>query len=183
MRDLVWWWRLVVTESICSWRLRKVLRASLCTWRFSWEDLLHCQMLKQGRTCCLWKHGLLNFFVLLKALCNMSCRCHGESWSNYDTVCHFSFTQIQKGSSGGSARLGWVKFIRSLRRCHHLSKQLVLHWWHFPAGSLFILFIGKRLVSYTQVSETSAGCLRSIYPSLGMRQLFGDVTMGQWRHN
>ena len=23
----------------------------------------------------------------------------------------------------------------------------------------------------------------SIYPSLGMRQLFGDVTMGQWRHN
>ena len=31
--------------------------------------------------------------------------------------------------------------------------------------------------------ETRAGCLRSIYPSLGMRQLFGDVTMGQWRHN
>ena len=31
-------------------------------------------------------------------------------------------------------------------------------------------------VSYTLVSETSAGCLRSIYPSLGMRQLFGDVT-------
>ena len=26
-------------------------------------------------------------------------------------------------------------------------------------------------------------CLRSIYPSLGMRQFFGDVTMGQWRHN
>ena len=25
--------------------------------------------------------------------------------------------------------------------------------------------------------------LRSIYLSLGMRQLFGDVTMGQWRHN
>ena len=23
----------------------------------------------------------------------------------------------------------------------------------------------------------------SIYSSLGMRQLFGDVTMGQWRHN
>ena len=22
-----------------------------------------------------------------------------------------------------------------------------------------------------------------VYPSLGMRQLFGDVTMGQWRHN
>ena len=38
-------------------------------------------------------------------------------------------------------------------------------------------------VSYTWVYETSAGCLRSIYPSLGMRQLFGDVTMGQWRHN
>ena len=34
-----------------------------------------------------------------------------------------------------------------------------------------------------KVLETSAGCLRSIYPSLGMRQLFGDVTMGQWRHN
>ena len=57
-----------------------------------------------------------------------------------------------------------------------------------------------RLVSYTRAWETSAGCLRSIclvhpgvpdnagclrsiYPSLGMRQLFGDVTMGQWRHN
>ena len=38
-------------------------------------------------------------------------------------------------------------------------------------------------VSYTQVFETGAGCLRSIYPSLGMRQLFGDVTVGQWRHN
>ena len=38
-------------------------------------------------------------------------------------------------------------------------------------------------VSYTRVNETSAGCLRSIYPSLGMGQLFGDVTMGQWRHN
>ena len=24
--------------------------------------------------------------------------------------------------------------------------------------------------------------LRLTYPSLGMRQLFGDVTMGQWRH-
>ena len=33
------------------------------------------------------------------------------------------------------------------------------------------------------VCETSAGCLRSIYPSLGRRQLFGDVTIGQWRHN
>ena len=38
-------------------------------------------------------------------------------------------------------------------------------------------------VSYTRACETSGGCLRSIYPSLGMRQLFGDVTMGQWRHN
>ena len=39
------------------------------------------------------------------------------------------------------------------------------------------------IVSYTRACETSAGCLRSIYPSLGMRQLFGDVTIGQWRHN
>ena len=38
-------------------------------------------------------------------------------------------------------------------------------------------------VLYTLVSETSAGCLRLIYPSLGMRQLFRDATMGQWRHN
>ena len=36
---------------------------------------------------------------------------------------------------------------------------------------------------FIRVYETSAGCLRSIYPRLGMRQLFGDVTMGQWRHN
>ena len=39
------------------------------------------------------------------------------------------------------------------------------------------------VVSYTQPCETSAGCLRSIYLSLGVRQLFGYVTMGQWRHN
>ena len=35
-----------------------------------------------------------------------------------------------------------------------------------------------RLVSYTRACETSAGYLRSIYPNLGMRQLFGDVTNG-----
>ena len=35
------------------------------------------------------------------------------------------------------------------------------------------------IVSYTRVYETSARCLRSIYPSLGMRQLFDDVTMGK----
>ena len=40
-----------------------------------------------------------------------------------------------------------------------------------------------QFVSYTRVYETSAGCLRSIYSSLGMRQLFDDVTIGQWRHN
>ena len=38
-------------------------------------------------------------------------------------------------------------------------------------------------VSYTPAYETSARCLRSIYPSLDMRQLFDDVTMGQWRNN
>ena len=32
------------------------------------------------------------------------------------------------------------------------------------------------LVSHTRACETSAGCLRSIYPSLGMRQFW-------WRHN
>ena len=37
----------------------------------------------------------------------------------------------------------------------------------------------NRLVSYIRVYETSAGCRRSIYPSLGMRQLFGDATMGR----
>ena len=50
--------------------------------------------------------------------------------------------------------------------------------WDHTNGS-----VQDRCVSYAQVSETSAGCLRSIYPSLGMRQLCGDVTMGQWRHN
>ena len=30
--------------------------------------------------------------------------------------------------------------------------------------------------------QTSAGGLRSIDPSLGMRQLFGDVTIGEWHH-
>ena len=38
-------------------------------------------------------------------------------------------------------------------------------------------------ISYTRVYETSTGCPISIYPSLGMRQLFGNVTMGRWRHN
>ena len=42
------------------------------------------------------------------------------------------------------------------------------------------LFMGGKdnFVSYTWACLTSAGCLRSIYPSLGMRQLFGDVTIG-----
>ena len=39
-------------------------------------------------------------------------------------------------------------------------------------------FVQVCRVSYVRVYETSAGGLRSIYPSLGMRQLFGDVTMG-----
>ena len=43
-------------------------------------------------------------------------------------------------------------------------------------GMLKIRRWQDRLVSYTRACETSAGCLRSIYPSLGMRQLFGDVT-------
>ena len=38
-------------------------------------------------------------------------------------------------------------------------------------------------VSYTRVYETNAGDMRLIYPSLGMRQLFDDVTISQWRHN
>ena len=50
-----------------------------------------------------------------------------------------------------------------------------IHWWLFS--------VHEYIVSYTQACETNPGCLRSIYPSLGMRQFFGDVTMGQWRHN
>ena len=38
-------------------------------------------------------------------------------------------------------------------------------------------------VSYMRVYEISAGGVRSIYPTLGIRLLFGDVTMNQWRHN
>ena len=38
-------------------------------------------------------------------------------------------------------------------------------------------------VSYTQQYETSAGCLRSVYPSLRMIQLFGDVTLSWASHN
>ena len=50
-------------------------------------------------------------------------------------------------------------------------------------GTNIFVTVWNNYVSYTRVSETSAGCLRSIYPSLGMRQLFGDATKGQWRHN
>ena len=75
--------------------------------------------------------------------------------------------------------------------------DIVLNWWN-GTGSRFSIEIlscqfrnsiietrrsQDRIVSYTRACETSAGCLRSIYPSLGMRQLFGDVTIGQWRHN
>ena len=59
--------------------------------------------------------------------------------------------------------------------------KTVFHMYEIPM--LKIRRSRDRLVSYTRVSETSAGCLRLIYPSLGMRQIFGDVTMGQWRHN
>ena len=43
--------------------------------------------------------------------------------------------------------------------------------------------VSHLVVPYNWVCETSVGCLRSIYPSLGMIQLFGDVTMGKWRQN
>ena len=40
-----------------------------------------------------------------------------------------------------------------------------------------ITWLGDHLVSYTRVYQTSTGCLRMIYPSLGIRQLFW------WCHN
>ena len=53
------------------------------------------------------------------------------------------------------------------------------HPYHLTNCALYWIWS----VSYTRACETSAECLRSIYPSLGMRQLFRDVTMGRWRHN
>ena len=53
----------------------------------------------------------------------------------------------------------------------------------FKSHCVNLFCCSDAIVSYTRPCETSAGCLRSIYLSLGMRQLFGDVTMGQWRHN
>ena len=38
-------------------------------------------------------------------------------------------------------------------------------------------------MSYTRVFATSTGCLRSIDPSLGIKQPFGDITKGQWHHS
>ena len=62
-------------------------------------------------------------------------------------LCHFSITQVHEGCSGCSPWPGWVKFERSFRRCHCLTKQLVLCWWHFPAGSFFNFVIRQRPVS------------------------------------
>ena len=56
-----------------------------------------------------------------------------------------------------------------------------LSWYGIPM--LKIWRSQDRLVLYTPVFETSARCLRSIYLSLGMRQLFGNITMGWWHHN
>ena len=68
---------------------------------------------------------------------------------------------------------------RSMKKMFHKTTDYVKLWDILLIGTM----AEEMLVSYTRVSETSAGCLRSIYPSVGMIQLFGDVTMGQWRHN
>ena len=76
-----------------------------------------------------------------------------------------------------------MTYLRSLS--HKVDLLTHLHDIAISYGRLVYNLYGviTNVVWYTRVSETSAGCLRSIYPSLGMRQLFGDVTMGQWRHN
>ena len=73
-----------------------------------------------------------------------------------------------------------VWFIHGVMQIRLLYLQLVSV---MISAVLAMGIVQEHVVSYTRVCETSAGCLRSIYPSLGMRQLFGDVTMGQWRHN
>ena len=42
------------------------------------------------------------------------------------------------------------------------------------------LHMGRKIAYRTR---QSAGCLRSTDPSLGIQQLSGDITKGQWRHN
>ena len=76
-----------------------------------------------------------------------------------------------------------------------VDEKTEMKWWQFvtwdfpacceilePLREETVIYPEDQFVSYTQACETSPGCLRSIYPSLGMRQLFGDVTMGQWLH-
>ena len=79
-------------------------------------------------------------------------------------------------------------FVAGIDLPHQFQTRWSLVWNRFIPHSLqvsiyHISVLWIVIVSYTRVSQTSAGCLRSIYPSLGMRQLFGYVTMGQWRHN
>ena len=67
-------------------------------------------------------------------------------------------------------------------------KYLTWDWKSLPWATMILNLslysnIIDNNVSHAWTCETSAGCLRSIHPSLGMRQLFGDVTRGQWRHN
>ena len=52
-------------------------------------------------------------------------------------------------------------------------KTVFLRYWDFHVKDKTVY----RVVSNTRVYDTTPGGLRSIYSSLGTRQLFGDVTI------
>ena len=71
-------------------------------------------------------------------------------------------------------------FHRILSSCQRINTTVNNYIVHVSANIYIMPDIHRAedtYVSYTRVCETSAGCLRSIYPSLGMRQLF------LYRHN
>ena len=101
---------------------------------------------------------------------------------------------MRKGDAMVSTKLQAISRIRvTLHRALHLSwliigsaevtDRLIDDILQSPISIPMLKIRRSQDISNIWVFETGAECLRSIYPSLGMRQLFGDVTMGKWRHN
>ena len=116
--------------------------------------------------CTIWSHyGTVNFLWNILNRCPVAC-----PW-RWSMRC-----LLWVGSLLSVPFLSWLCCMQYCATLDH-----VLMW-----PTVFYNFDGLGQdcsVSYTRACKTNAGCLRSIYPSLGIRQLFGDITMAQWRHS
>ena len=127
----------------------------------------------------------LRTVVLLLAqmvLASELCQGHPEYWVGYPSSWSGSAagTPQRRGRFPSGPETHQRKHA-SLKKYQHMLNYYILP--HAPGRVRQTQYVWRRFVSYTRLCETSAGCLRSSDPTIGMRQLFRDATKDQWRHN